>query len=409
MHIHTSSNNTYSYLRQTNEIVSGMVEDEVYQWQFDPLASFSTMPAVYMYIIGLTEQCNLRCTYCCYSGEYKNNRSHGIHSMTQNDIGLILDFIQQETTQRPIRIAFYGGEPLLHFSLIEYAVKRGRERWRSEVAFSISTNGTLLTPEKVDWLVANSVELAISIDGTEAFHNHNRVDSQGNGSYTKVYNALSYIKNTYPDYIQNIALQMTLPSFRNLAQIAKEWHKDDILKNIALSNIHGLSPNFNKGVEKVNYEQVKELYFHLLNVYQNHQDWLVLKVFFEQAIAYWKDRPVVDVGDSVPMSTCMPVNTKLYIDTELQIGVCEKMSDNYRIGSVRNGIDWDKANELVREYYGKRAGRCSLCPAVRMCNMCLTAVEYEDAQWDVLCHNEQVYAKVLMWLFCEMAEKRLIK
>ena len=258
MHIHTSSNNTYSYLRRTNEIVSGIVEDEVYQWQFDPLASFSTMPDVYMYIIGLTEQCNLRCTYCCYSGEYKNNRSHGIHSMTQNDIDLILDFIQQETTQRPIRIAFYGGEPLLHFSLIEYAVKRGRERWQSEVAFSISTNGTLLTPEKVDWLVANNVELAISIDGTETFHNHNRVDSQGNGSYIKVYNALSYIKNTYPDYIQNIALQMTLPSFRNLAQIAKEWHKDDILKNIALSNIHGLSPNFNKGVEKVNYEQVKE-------------------------------------------------------------------------------------------------------------------------------------------------------
>lgn len=44
-----------------------------------------------------------------------------------------------------------------------------------------------------------------------------------------------------------------------------------------------------------------------------------------------------------------------------------------------------------------------------MCDMCLTAVEYEDAQWDILCHNEKVYAKVFMWLFCEMAEKGLIR
>jgi uncharacterized protein len=43
-----------------------------------------------------------------------------------------------------------------------------------------------------------------------------------------------------------------------------------------------------------------------------------------------------------------------------------------------------------------------------MCNMCLTAIEHTDEQWDVLCHNERVYTRVFMYLFCEMAERGLI-
>lgn len=409
MHISTSNNNVYSYLRQTNEIVYGVVEDQKYVWKFNPLASFSSMPEVYMFILGITEQCNLRCTYCCYSGEYKNNRLHGTYSMNQNDIDSIFDFIQRATTKQPIRIAFYGGEPILMFPLIQYAVKKGQKLWSNNVIFSISTNGTLLTPDKIDWLVTNNIELAISIDGTESFHDQHRVDSKGKGSFIKIHKVLAFIKNSYPNYIQNARLQMTLSSFRQLEQIAEEWHNDELLRNITPSNIHGLSPNFAKGVETVDYNHVKELYSHLLEVYERHQDWLVLKAFLEQSIAYWKDRPILDAGESVPMSTCMPVNTKLFIDSKLQIGICEKISDNYRIGNVLNGINWEKANELVHEYYNKKVHRCAHCSAIRMCDMCLTAVEYDEDQWNILCHNEQVYAKVFMWLFCEMAEKGLIK
>ena len=37
------------------------------------------------------------------------------------------------------------------------------------------------------------------------------------------------------------------------------------------------------------------------------------------------------------------------------------------------------------------------------------AVEYSDEQWDILCHNERVYAQIFMFLYCEMAERGLIK
>lgn len=93
MNITTSSGNTYSYIRRTNKIVGGLVEEQGYEWNFAPFFVFSTLPEVHMFIISITEQCNLRCTYCCYSGEYEHNRSHSLKEMTISDINRIYDFI----------------------------------------------------------------------------------------------------------------------------------------------------------------------------------------------------------------------------------------------------------------------------------------------------------------------------
>lgn len=409
MYILTSSGNTYSYLLHNNEIVAGIVDEPSVPWHFAPLVQFSTMPNVYSFILGITEQCNLRCTYCCYSGNYINNRSHSTKSMSKADIDSIYKFIDKISPNRHIRISFYGGEPLLNYSLIEYAVENGYQHWGDNVTFSISTNGTLLSANIIDWLVANNIELSISIDGAEQYHDKHRIDKRGNGSFSKISSALLYIKTNYPEYYRGITIMMTLPSFGDIAKIAEDWHKDALLKELNPAMINGLAPNFNASIEKIDYDKIRVIYAGLLDVYQQHQDWNILRVFFNQCIAYWKDRPILTPHATVPMATCMPINIKLYIDADLQIGVCEKISDKYRIGDVRSGINWDAANYIVSEYYNKRVNRCIYCPAVRMCDMCLTTVEHTNEQWDILCHNEQVYTRMFLYLFCEMAERGLIK
>lgn len=408
MYIETTRHNFYSYLRQTGEIVPGIVADDEYVWTFDSNRSFTAMPEVEMFILGITEQCNLRCKYCCYSGEYHSNRTHSNHRMTANDIEEIYDFIDKMTSIRPLHIAFYGGEPLTQYELLQYAINKAEEHWNKDVLFSVTTNATLLSEEKIDWLMAHHVKLEISIDGTAKFHDRNRVDQVGDGSFHRMYHALSYIVNEHKDYLPNIQLLMTLPSVEDLPDIAEEWQSDHVLRQLTPSHITGLAPNFSKGVAKKEYETLKAQYLTLLDVCERHQDWSVLKAYFDECIAYWKDRPIVDAGTSVPMSTCMPRNTKLFIDANKQIAVCEKISDSYRIGSVKEGIDWNKANSHVSNYYNKRVQCCSHCPAIRVCDLCLTAIEFNDEQWDVLCHNERVYAQLYMMLFCEMAERRMI-
>lgn len=409
MHIQTSSGNNYSYLRQTNEIVGGVVDEPTVPWFFKPNEEFLSMPNVDSYILGITEQCNLRCTYCCYSGNYVNNRTHSTKYMESKDIDNIFEFIEVLSPNRNIRISFYGGEPLLNYTIIQYAVDLGYMKWGDKVTFSISTNGVLLTPIVIDWIIAKNVELAISIDGTEEFHDKHRIDKRGNGSFPNIKTALLYLKTNYPEYYYGITIMMTLPSFRSIGKIAEAWHNEPLLKELSPSMINGLAPNFSSGVEKIEYEEILSVYSSLLDSYHMHPEWNVLRVLFNQCISYWKERPIVSPHGAVPMATCMPINTKLFVDSNLQIGVCEKISDKYRIGDVKTGINWDKANSIVNEYYNKRVERCRYCPSVRMCDMCLTAVEYTDEQWNVLCHNEQVYTRVFMYLFCEMAERGMIK
>lgn len=409
MYIKTSRGNIYSYLRHSNEIVEGCVEDLSEPWMFKRNMQFSLMPDVDWFILGITEHCNLRCTYCCYSGNYVNNRTHSMKSMVVEDIDSIYEFIDKASPERNIRISFYGGEPLLNYALIQYAVELGYTKWGEKVTFSISTNGVLLTPIVIDWIIANNIELAISIDGTEKFHDKHRIDRGGNGSFSKIKTALLCLKTNYPEYYYGITIMMTVPSFKSIGEIAEAWHNEPLLKDLSPTMINGIAPNFSSGVEIAGYDKVCSVYNILLDLYCKHPDWNVLRVFFNQCIAYWKDRPIISPQGAVPMATCMPINTKLFVDSNLQIGVCEKISDKYRIGDVKYGINWDRANSIVNEYYNKRVERCRYCPSVRMCDMCLTAVEYTDEQWDVLCHNEQVYTRVYMYLFCEMAERGMIK
>lgn len=409
MEIRTSSGNLYFYNKQTGGIQNHSSGAQLPQWDFAPCVSFDSLPKVDSFILGLTEVCNLRCTYCCYSGNYVNKRVHNTASMSADDIDAVLAFIETHAAKRPINIFLYGGEPLLKYDLVKYTIEKARCMWGDDVSFTVSTNGTTLTKDRIDWLISNNVILAVSIDGTEPFHDCFRVDAQGNGSYAKVYESLSYIKNTYPESVKDVSLIMTLASFDKIIEVAEAWHNDEVLFDWTPAIMNSLAPNFSKGVDKADYEAVKEFYDGLLDAYEKHRDWLVLRKLLESCIAYWKDRPIFEPTSSVPMATCLPDNTKLYIDAGLQIGVCEKMSDKYRIGSVKNGIDWAKANSVVRDYYNMRVERCRDCSSVRMCNMCLTTVEHTSEQWDVLCHNEQVYTRVFLYLFCEMAERGLIQ
>ena len=402
----TSSKHDYYYLPRTNEIIAEPKEDN-FEWIFNELSAFGELPNVDNFVISITENCNLRCTYCCYSGKYKNNRIHGTKSMSADDIDAIYEFIKRTVKSKDLKIAFYGGEPLTNLPLLKYAIEKASVFFQGyNLSVSISTNGVLLTPCTIDWFIKRNVRIDISIDGHKQIHDRQRINVTGNGSFDYVYKALSYIKQQHPQYLkENVLLLMTLTSLSDLETIARHWAKDEILCNLVPTKISSLAPNFKVGVTECDYEELVEKYLELLSCYERHRDWVVLQVFFEQCIAYWINRPILDASDGIPMSTCLPISNKLYIDANMKIGVCEKIADRYRIGNVDNGIDWKEANNLVSSYYKHRKDRCRKCPAVRMCNLCLTAVEYNDSQWNTLCHNEKVFMKIGFRIFCEMAER----
>lgn len=410
MQVTTTKGNVYSYSPRTNEIVLGeSIDSHDCVFHFKPIVSFREMPNLGSFIINVTEQCNLRCSYCCYSGIYENTRIHGNKSIGKDDVPDLLEFIENNARKHPINISFYGGEPLLKYNLLQSIILQSEERWADDVCFYVATNGVLLDEQRIDWFVDHNVMIAISIDGTAAFHDRFRRTQQGEGSFGKANAALSYLKRRYPEYRKEKVLVLTtVTSFDDLAPLAESWHRDPVLYDIAPTTISALAPNFKEGVAKREWSEVLESHQRLLNLYEAHRDWIFLSAYFNECVMNWKNRPIIDVGNEVPLSTCLPLNDKIFIDSYGMLHVCEKISNLFPIGSVKEGIDWVRANKLAFSYYNKRKERCQQCSAIRMCSLCLTSAEYNEEQMDVLCYNERIYTKINFWLFCEMAERGMI-
>lgn len=140
-------------------------------------------------VIHITDKCNLSCKYCF---EGCLNRP----DMTKEIIDRIVDMVSDSVYFRsiskgvessPLSYSFFGGEPLVRFDLIKYAVEKIKKNSRKvSSSFGVTTNGTLLSKEIVDFFVDNNFSMILSIDGPRDIHDENRVFKNGSGSYDVV-------------------------------------------------------------------------------------------------------------------------------------------------------------------------------------------------------------------------------
>jgi len=92
------------------------------------------------------------------------------------------------TNATDITIEFQGGEALLNWEVVKYIVDYATEQWsylKKNISFTLVTNLTLMTEDKLEWLLNNMVTICTSLDGDELIHNSNRTGYNGN-SFEKV-------------------------------------------------------------------------------------------------------------------------------------------------------------------------------------------------------------------------------
>lgn len=149
--------------------------------------------------ICVTEDCNLRCTYCYMVG--KNNVNRMNWETGKQIIDFLLDNPYTSEMSDSIMLDFIGGEPLLEMDLIDkmcdYFILRmysENHKWFPNYVFTFSTNGVLYGKENVRNYVNKHGEhcaFSISIDGIKEKHDMTRKKIDGSGSYEDV------IKNGY--------------------------------------------------------------------------------------------------------------------------------------------------------------------------------------------------------------------
>lgn len=136
--------------------------------------------------LNLTQACNLRCKYCYVAKAPADAESS---FMTIETARGAVDFMLNEFADlKSLGISFYGGEPLMNFSVMkevmQYATDAAKSKGLPEVDFHFNTNGTLLVDTVIDSIRDFNVDVQVSIDGDSAVHDAMRVFPEGSGSHS---------------------------------------------------------------------------------------------------------------------------------------------------------------------------------------------------------------------------------
>lgn len=130
----------------------------------------------------LTGDCNLSCAYCYY------RRMSPLGAMTVETGVRAVDFAAAYAAQQgapSVDIGFFGREPLTRFDLIE-AIADHASRHAPTMTFSLNTNGTLLSRDRLDFFRGLKARIALSLDGQPYYHDIVRPALDGSSSYGRV-------------------------------------------------------------------------------------------------------------------------------------------------------------------------------------------------------------------------------
>lgn len=129
--------------------------------------------------------CNLRCKYCfADTGEF-HMQSRSLLSVETGKKALDW-LIAHSGKRRNLEVDFFGGEPLMNFTVIKEVVAYGRglEKKHDKVfKFTTTTNAVAMDDEVIDFLNKEMSNVVISIDGRPEVHDRMRPTPNGKGSY----------------------------------------------------------------------------------------------------------------------------------------------------------------------------------------------------------------------------------
>lgn len=340
----------------------------------------------------VTQGCNLKCEYCAYSGNYFN-REHTNKSMSFETAKKAIDyFISHSRDSSHFSISFYGGEPLLEFELIKkcvaYADSRSEGR---KVSYNFTTNGTLLTDEKYEFLVDHDFSILVSLDGPQEVHDRHRVFAGSTiGSFQKMSENVKMLRRKHPNYFsKKISFNMVLDPEYPLKEICDFTMNDEsfntsrilstIISDVQTKEKLRYSDQF---LEEYEYEKFKAYLWKVgrLGVLDIPP---LMRAHFtgvKETATYFEKTAQNELPDKGHRGgPCIPGVRKLFVDVDGNLFPCERVSESSEvshIGHIDQGIDEEKALQLLNIEW-LTSDNCRNCWAYNMCSNCFTFADDE--------------------------------
>lgn len=179
---------------------------------YEKFAKYSVAAPVKAMCLHIAHDCNLRCEYCFAStGDFGKGRK-----LMPLEIGKkAIDFLLEQSGDREtLELDFFGGEPLMNFDVVKEVVKYARSKeqeYGKRFRFTITTNGMLLTDDKIDFINKEMSNVVLSLDGRREVNDRVRKRVDGTGCYDRILPAFQklvaqrgdkdyYVRGTFTKY-----------------------------------------------------------------------------------------------------------------------------------------------------------------------------------------------------------------
>lgn len=327
-------------------------------------------------VIEMTQQCNLRCEYCIYSGAYHYERIHNNTMTSKETLDSIINkwFIYPN---HPENVSFYGGEPLLNFNGIAYFVSRMKEK-AIDVEYYITTNGTLLGIDEIqDFLIKHNFHINISYDGLN--HDLYRKDKNNKETRFKVEQIIERMLDKNPEFvINNVRLSVTLAPPYNLIQNADYFESHSSLSKLRII-INTVNQDDNCFTSKFDMvaenEKLSHDYHELANRYicsNNQSQSNFLQALFGRSINRIDGREMIFSTKWPRLGCCAPGKQRVFVTCEENCFMCERVGNFGQIGTVKTGIDFNTSRDLQKQLDLLMYPLCTNCYLSRICDYCFS-------------------------------------
>lgn len=152
--------------------------------EYEKFASMMVNSSVKSMCLNISHDCNLRCEYCFAA---KGDFGTGRELMPFETAKKAIDFLIEKSGNRHnLEVDFFGGEPLMNFDVVKKTVEYARsieKEHDKNFRFTITTNGLLLTDDKIDFINREMANVVLSLDGRKEVNDKLRVSPNGRGSY----------------------------------------------------------------------------------------------------------------------------------------------------------------------------------------------------------------------------------
>ena len=353
----------------------------------DELLEFHLKNKVNLLILQVTQQCNLRCKYCPYSGGFYN-REHANKKMDFNTAKKAIDFyINHSTDNSIISIGFYGGEPLLEFELIKKCIDYTESKVEGKkVLFNMTSNATLLTPEIIDYMEKHDISLMVSLDGPQNVHDKNRDFFGGKGTFESVIKNLDMIKKKFPEYFKTITFNCVMDIDNDFGCINEFFTTYDVIKDSNI-NFSSLNEDHAKEERKVDGEEyISDYNYELFKLFLSKTGRLEEKYLSKMVNGHYTNlrnkifeerRREIQGEKGHPGGPCVPGAQRLFVDIYGNLYPCERVNESseaMRIGNVDEGFYMEKVRDILN--IGKLTEEsCKSCWAYRYCFLCASAAD----------------------------------